>query len=241
MAGVSPMSKVPADRAEEAAKRLADPSLRRAAWRSMFFVDHGFFRYGYLNLHKISDDAFRAAQPAPHHFRRFQRLGVRTVVNLRGGREFGSYPLEIQACIEGGFAYEEVMLKSRDAPKVEAIEAAAELLQRIEFPAVFHCKSGADRTGLMAALYLMLVKGETPTVAKRALSMRYGHFRQSATGILDAFIEKYEQAEAQARAEGRSLDFMDWVRRDYDRKALQREFHSSGWARWITDRVLRRE
>ncbi len=31
---------------------------------------------------------------------------------------------------------------------------ARALFDRIEYPALFHCKSGADRVGLMAALYL---------------------------------------------------------------------------------------
>ncbi len=224
-----------------AAARLSGRRARLRAWLSMIFVDHGFFRYAYLNLHRIGAEAYRAAQPAPHHFRRFKKLGIETVVNLRGGRAFGSYPLEIEACAREGLAYEELRLRSRDAPEVETLEETAALLRRIAYPAVFHCKSGADRSGLMAALYLMLVEDAPPSVAKRALSLRYGHFRVGPTGVLDAFVEAYEAAEAAARARGETLDFMTWVRRDYDRDALKKRFQARKWAIFLTDRVLGRE
>ena len=241
MDGSPAQPKIPADKLEEAQLRLAGRRARAKAWTNMVFVDHGFFRYGYLNLHKVGARAYRAAQPAPHHFRRFARLGIKTVVNLRGGREFGSYPLEIEACARYGLAYEELTLKSRDAPKLEALEEAAALLERVAYPILFHCKSGADRTGLMGALYLMLVERRSPSEAKKALSMRFGHFRQSKTGILDAFIEEYEEAEAAARARGETLEFLEWARRDYDRTALIERFRASSWASFLTDRVLRRE
>ena len=32
------------------------------------------------------------------------------------------------------------------------------MFETIEYPAVMHCKSGADRAGIMAALYLILKK-----------------------------------------------------------------------------------
>ena len=237
----TPAQKIPAEKLAEAEARLSGSLARIKAWASMFFVDHGFFRYGYLNLHKVGAKAYRAAQPAPHHFRRFARLGVRTVVNLRGGREFGSYPLEIEACARHAFAYEELRLRSRDAPALEVLEDVAALLDRVEYPILFHCKSGADRSGLMGALYLMLVEGASPTEAKKQLSAFYGHIRQSKTGVLDAFVEAFETAEAEARGRGETLTLLDWARSAYDAKALKQQFRASGWASFISDRLLRRE
>jgi hypothetical protein len=67
---------------------------RPASYLDMLFVDHGIFRMIYANCHRVSDKAWRSAQPAPHHIRRFARAGIRTVVNLRGERQCGSYWLE---------------------------------------------------------------------------------------------------------------------------------------------------
>lgn len=226
---------------EAAAERLQGRWARFRAWANMFFADHGFFRYIYLNLHAVGEKGWRAAQPAPHHFRRLKRRGVRTVVNLRGGRAFGSYPLEIEACRREGLIYREVLLRSRDAPTVATLEEVAALFETLEYPAVFHCKSGADRSGLMSALYLMLVDGLRPSEAKRALSLRYGHFRLGPTGVLDAFMAAYERAEVAAHARGERLDLLTWARRDYDRKALKERFKAQKWAIFLTDRVLHRE
>ncbi|MCI4661989.1 MAG: sulfur transferase domain-containing protein [Neomegalonema sp.] len=207
------------------------------AWVSMFFVDHGFFRYVYLNFHKVGQNAWRSAQPGPVHVRRYARKGIRTVINLRGGREFGSYPLERDACAEQGLAFEEIVLRSRGAPEIETIEDVARLFERVQYPVVFHCKSGADRAGLMSALYLLLQEQASPSEAKKQLSLRYGHIRQGKTGILDAFVEMFEQA----RAQDPKLDFMDWVRNDYDPDALTRSFRSNRWGSFLVDRILARE
>lgn len=214
---------------------------RLAAWLNMLFVDHGVFRFIYLNRHRVGRSAFRAAQPAPHQIRRMAGEGIKTVINLRGGREFGSYPLERNACARRGLAFEEVVLRSREAPTVETVEEVKALLDRVERPILFHCKSGADRAGLMSALYLLLCENATPQEAQAQLSVRYGHFRQSRTGVLDAFIDAYAEAEAEARARGETLDFMEWVRRDYDRDKVIRSFKESGWANFLVDRVLGRE
>ena len=70
------------------------------AWVSMVFVDHGIFRLVYLNRHRVSPQFWRAAQPTPGQIHQAAEDGVKTVVNLRGGREFGSWPLEREACEE---------------------------------------------------------------------------------------------------------------------------------------------
>ncbi|MEL6318835.1 MAG: tyrosine-protein phosphatase [Pseudomonadota bacterium] len=224
-----------------------DPSLdsvgkRLAAWTNMIVVDHGFIRLAHLNLHRVGRDAWRSAQPAPHHIARVARLGVRTVVSLRGGRRFGSYPLEVEACRAHGIAFEEITLRSRDAPKRQTLAEVAALLDRIAYPALFHCKAGADRAGLMSALYLLLREGASVERAQAQLSWRFLHVRQGPTGVLDAFLEMYAQADARHRAEtGEPLDFLTWSQTEYNRKTLQKSFKSNLFGRLIVDRLLARE
>ena len=54
---------------------------------------------------------------------------------------------------------------------------------------LMHCKSGADRAGLMSVLYRFLHEGVPLKEATQELSLKYGHFRQADTGILDYFFE----------------------------------------------------
>ena len=103
-------------------------------------------------------------------------------------------------------------------------------MQTMPKPVLIHCKSGADRTGLAAALYLLVIEGQPIEVAKRQLSFRYIHVSYTATGILDHFLRVYEDA---FRDSG--IGFLEWMRTAYDPAELTASF-----ARWRAgDRSLR--
>ena len=209
---------------------------RFRAWVHMVFVDHGIFRFIYLNLHPVSHKFWRAAQPTPGQLRQAARDGIKTIVNLRGGREFGSWPLEREVCESKGLVLVDFVLRSRGAPDRERIASAAKFFESLEYPALAHCKSGADRAGFMSALYLLVHEKRPLDEALRQLSWRYGHFKFAKTGILDEFFERY-------RREGleKGISFQTWVETIYDPSALEREFKTNSWGDWLIDRVLRRE
>lgn len=209
---------------------------RLRAWASMLLVDHGLFRLLYLNRHRVTADLWRAAQPAPHQLRAFAAAGGRTVIYLRGGREHGSWPLEREACQRLGLVLAEFTLRSREAPERETLLALPAFLDSIAYPALVHCKSGADRAGFFVALYLLIRERRPAAEALRALSLRYGHLRWGKTGILDALIERYRD---EGEAEG--LDFIRWVETRYDPQALKAAFRPGLLSDFMVERVLRRE
>jgi protein tyrosine/serine phosphatase len=202
----------------------------------MLIVDHGIFRVLYCNTHRIGPLAWRSAQPTPHHLRALRRQGLRTVINLRGERLCGSYFLERAVCERKGITLINFRLRSREAPSRQEIRAAVELFEQIEYPVLIHCKSGADRAGLMSALYMFLKEGMPLEEAKKALSLRYGHFRHARTGILDCFFERYISDNAK-----NPMPFLEWIDKVYDPRELQRSFRSRGSADRLIDHVLRRE
>jgi protein tyrosine/serine phosphatase len=199
-------------------------------------VDHGIFRFAYLNLHEIAPGVWRSAQPGPRDIRRLAKRGLRTVVNLRGKRDCGSYRLEQQVCEKYGVRLVNFKMGSRAVPKPQQIHAAAALFEEIEYPVLIHCKSGADRAGLMAALYLLLREGRPLNEATRQLSLRYGHFKQADTGVLDHFFESYRR---QTRAE--PMEFMRWVDERYRPKQVAKEFKPGGVTNFLVNRLLKRE
>jgi protein tyrosine/serine phosphatase len=213
--------------------RVLGPLAKRL---DMLLVDHGIFRLLYLNKHRVGQRAWRSAQPAPHQIRAIARRGVRTIINLRGERACGSYWTERDACREHGIALVNFQVRSREAPAREAIKAACDLFARVEYPVLMHCKSGADRAGLMSVLYLHLAEQVPIDQARRQLCVRFGHFRSADTGILDFVFERYLQDSARA-----PMPFMQWVDTVYDPEALRQEFRSKGWANRLVDGVLRRE
>jgi protein tyrosine/serine phosphatase len=195
------------------------------AYLNMLFVDHGIFRLAYLNLHRLGDRAWRCSQPAPHHVRTLARRGIRTIINLRGERHCGSYWLEQKACEQYNVVLVNFPIRSRRAPTREELKAAIELLDRIEYPMLMHCKSGADRTGLMSVLYLILQKSVPLAKARRQLSPRYGYFRHTSAGILYLFFEQYLEDSRR-----HPMPFAEWVENVYDPEKLTRAFRAKTWA-----------
>src|SRR5947209_4291769 len=63
-------------------------------------------------------------------------------------------------------------------------------------PLLIHCKSGADRTGLVAALYRYAEGGASAAEADRELSLAYGHFPYltSRSGAMDDSFWAYVRA-----------------------------------------------
>lgn len=207
-----------------------------ASYLDMLLIDHGIFRLIYLNKHRLSHEAWRCAQPAPHDLRRFKRMGVKTIVNLRGERVCGSFWHERKECEALGLNLVNFTIRSRAAPSREDVLKARELFENIEYPMVMHCKSGADRAGLMSVLYEH-VRGKKPIdQALKQLSLRYGHIRQADTGILDAFFERYL-----ADTKDRPMPFFEWVEKVYDSEDLKASYHANRWANRLVDRVLQRE
>ena len=171
---------------------LATPHGRRRARRELVWGDHGFLRARFRNLHRISDEMYRANQPSPEQIGRYAKeLGLKTILNLRGASPKGYYLLEREACERNGIALVDFQVMSRELPTAEAIMAAKRLFDSIAYPALMHCKSGADRAGMMAVFYRHFHLGEPISVAIDQLSKKYLHHREGLTGVLDYTLEKY--------------------------------------------------
>ena len=209
---------------------------RGAAWRDSLLADHSLFRMVWDNLHEVVPGRlWRCNHPTPARLRRLtERLHLRTLINLRGHRNCGSDALSRDAAARLRLVHVDMAFESRGAPHRDRILRFHGIWQTLRTPALMHCKSGADRAGLAAGLVVMF-EGGTSVDALAQLSWRFGHWSTARTGILDAFFHHYA-----AVAEGR-VPFLDWVRDEYDERALRERFQARGLASFITDRVLRRE
>jgi protein tyrosine phosphatase (PTP) superfamily phosphohydrolase (DUF442 family) len=217
------------------AQDLSKPGARQRARFDMNVLDHGFLRRFWSNRYQIAPGVFRSNQPGPSTIEALAREGIRTIVNLRGASDWGSYLLEAEACVSAGIELIDHRLRSRRAPEPQEVTDLLDIFERIEGPFLMHCKSGADRAGLGAAIYL-LGQGEQPETAAKQLSLRYLHISAAKTGILDAFIERYAQHHAQT-----GMGFREWTEQVYDHQALDRDFRATGPASFLVDRILRRE
>lgn len=208
----------------------------RAYWDFMW-GDHAFLRLGFSNAHWIGPDMIRANQPWPFQLKWWARRGLKTVINLRGGFDSAFYALEKDACERYGLRMVDATMYSREIPSRERMMYAQELFQTIEYPALMHCKSGADRAGIMSVLYRHFHLGEPIREAVKELGFRTLHVRQGKTGVLDYMFERYL-----TDAEPQGIAFMDWVMSDaYDPVGMKKDFQAAWWGTLVSDRLLRRE
>ena len=216
---------------------------RKRAWRELVWKDHGFVRAVYDNTHIVAPGkVWRTYQPGPAKLKSWKKRGVRTIVNLRGSKPSGPLFLETEACRALGLALVNFRVFSREAPSPEILHGARKLFSEIEYPAVLHCKSGADRVGLMSALYLFFAEGEPLDKALDHLSLRYGHIRQGKTGVIDFAFDAYL---AHAAANNIALDdveaFFVWIDDSYDHVEMKKAFKANWWGALLTEKILRRE
>ena len=127
-------------------------------------------------------------------------------------------------------------IRSRALPTREEIAMADELFRTLEYPVLFHCKSGADRAGMMSTLYLILHEGVPVSEAKNQLSLKFGHIRQGKTGILDAMFDAYL-----ADQPDEAMPFLEWTQTRFDPDAITQAFQSGTIGTLLTEKLLRRE
>ncbi|MDB5435091.1 MAG: hypothetical protein JWR47_1348 [Phenylobacterium sp.] len=216
---------------------LTTPRGRLRAYLDYLWNDHAYLRLGFQNSHWISDELVRTNQPWPHQIAAWRARGVRTIINLRGGFDASFHALERDACERLGLTLVNFTITSRDAPSVDQVRAARTLFETIAYPALLHCKSGADRAGMMSALYMHFRQGRTIREALDQLHLRYLHLKNSRTGVLDYTFERYL-----AEGEPAGLSFLAWVESaGYDPAAIKAAHRAGARGLPIADLVLRRE
>ncbi len=192
---------------------------RKRAMRQLEWVDHGILRHLWHNFAEFAPQAFRSNHPSLQRFEDYAAMGIKSVLTLRGGQNQPQYLFEAEACARLGLTLRCAQMAARKAPEVSGLTALFAEFDRIERPFLMHCKSGADRTGLAAAVYLLEYEGADIATAKAQLSFDYIHIRRTATGILDHFLDVYE-----ARFMQTGIGVREWIATEYDADALKVSF-----------------
>lgn len=110
---------------------------------------------GVPNLHRVSGDLYRSAQPSKEGMKQLEKMGIKTVVNLRS---FHSDRDEMKGTEMG---YEHIYMKAWHAEEKELVRFLKIVSDKSNTPVLVHCQHGADRTGTMCAVYRIAVLGWT--------------------------------------------------------------------------------
>jgi protein tyrosine phosphatase (PTP) superfamily phosphohydrolase (DUF442 family) len=107
---------------------------------------------GINNFYQVDEHVYRGAQPTTEGFKYLAKIGVKTVLDLREDDERSSE--EGQVVTSLGMQYVNVPMTGLTPPTATEITKILALLEDGTAGAVFvHCKSGADRTGVVIAAY----------------------------------------------------------------------------------------
>lgn len=130
------------------------------------------------NFHEtIPGELYRSAQLRPGELAHYtQEYHIRSVLNLRGDNTNAPwYDTEVAEAKALGVKHLDFRMSAgRELTKDQAIELMA-MMRDAPKPLLIHCRSGADRTGLAAALYMAGVAKRSEWASELQLWPIYGH------------------------------------------------------------------
>ena len=131
------------------------------------------------NFHAVQEGTFyRSAQLSNDELRNaILKHKIRSILNLRGAHSGQPwYEEEIAVSQALGVAHYDYGLSARRFVTEQQIGEVLGIIRDAPKPLLVHCKSGADRAGLVSALYRFAGEGVSADQADRELSLVYGHF-----------------------------------------------------------------
>jgi undecaprenyl-diphosphatase len=149
------------------------------------------------NFHEITKgEAYRSAQLNRDEFEYYiKKYHIRSVLNLRGQNSGESwYKDELKVSMDHHLVHYDIPLSATHEPDSQDVQTLLTVFREAPRPILIHCKSGADRTGLVGAMWKVIVDNEPKSEASKQLFILYGHIPIGGTSAMDRFFEKWKPA-----------------------------------------------
>lgn len=139
------------------------------------------------NFHKVSDDLYRGAQPDRKGFINLKERGIKTIISLR------SFHTDLIYIYRLGFNYHRILCKAWHPEMEDALAFLRIIEQPLALPVFVHCQHGADRTGVMVAIYRIRIQGwEVDKAIDEMVKGPFG-FHEIWGKILPPFLQKFKK------------------------------------------------
>jgi protein tyrosine phosphatase (PTP) superfamily phosphohydrolase (DUF442 family) len=150
-------------------------------------------RPGLANFHRVTTNLYRGAQPTTRGMAELKAMGIKTVVNLR------SFHSDDDELLGTGLKPGRLHMKPWHAEDEDVVYFLNWMANTNNLPAFVHCQRGADRTGMICAMYRIVFCGWSKQEAIQ--EMKEGGFGfNPAWKNLVRYIEKADIAKIKQRA-----------------------------------------
>ena len=165
----------------EAKKSLKKPQEASVRAESVFkrFIKNPLFFFS-DNFHVVEKGVcYRSKQLQPRRLKKYvKKYGIKTIINLRGvNKNKMWWQKENEITKKSGIDLVNISLYSKAFPDKGNIINLLETFKNAKRPILIHCWSGADRTGLTSALWMLEQRQKSLKKSLRQLSFRYGHVK----------------------------------------------------------------
>lgn len=155
---------------------------------------YAFYMAGKDNFHIVTNgEAYRSAQMNGDELRRaIDSYRIKSIINLRGKEEGKWYTEETKVSAENHVKHYDLALSADREPTREEMRSLMEIFRSAPRPVLIHCQAGADRSGLVAALWKVIVNKESKGEAGKQLSIMFGHLPVGPAAAMDRFFEGWQ-------------------------------------------------
>jgi protein tyrosine/serine phosphatase len=148
-----------------------------------------------VNFHAITEgEAYRSAQMDRDELEYYiKKYNIKSILNLRGENPDASwYREELEVSAKQNVKHYDIALSASREPTGKDVQRLMEIFKSAPRPILIHCKGGADRSGLVAAMWKVIVDKRLKSEEGKQLSILYGHNPIGKTSAMDRFFENWK-------------------------------------------------
>jgi protein tyrosine/serine phosphatase len=131
------------------------------------------------NFRQVNEALYRGAQPSAAGFARLHDIGVKTIVNVRGG------DLDQLAMGDLPFDYHQRPMSPWKPCDDDVLWFLGIASDPLAAPVFVHCQHGADRSGYLVAMYRVIVEGWDRQTAIDEMTAHGMGFHDIYQGLID--------------------------------------------------------
>lgn len=140
---------------------------------------------GVGNFYKITDYLYRSEQPTEEGMKNLKKMGIKTVINLR------AFHSDLDKTKKAGLLNEELSVKTWHIEDEDVIRVLRIIRKRENGPFLMHCWRGADRLGVICAMFRIVEQGWTKDEAIQEM-VKGGYGFKAAWGTIIEYVKNVD-------------------------------------------------